>query len=300
MSLPAYAKINLGLEILGRRPDGFHEIVSVTQLISLADTVTVTPSASLSVSMSPPLVDPSDNLVGRAAQLLADDRRRVPGAAIHVEKQIPLAAGLGGGSSDAAATLRLLDRLWESPLGLKQLSRFAAQLGSDVSLFLHHGTCLIRGRGEIVEPISAVQPFWLVLICPGGAPVDKTRALYGALTPADFGSGARTLHLADRIIDRHPLDDRLLVNSFDRAADRVYPDFAPLRSRLQDALGRPVHLTGAGPTLFAICPDRRTAERAARSVQRLEFSTYVARSVARRPRIREHSESVAPADRSEE
>src|SRR4051812_23843680 len=117
LRLPAYAKVNLGLEIVGRRADGFHEIVSVTQTISLADTIEVTASEALSIEMTPPLVDDDDNLVRRAAEALAAYTYRSPGGRLHLTKRIPLAAGLGGGSSDAASTLRLLDRLWETRLG---------------------------------------------------------------------------------------------------------------------------------------------------------------------------------------
>jgi 4-diphosphocytidyl-2-C-methyl-D-erythritol kinase len=178
LRLPAYAKINLGLEILGRRDDGFHEIVSVTQTISLADTLVVTASDALSVEMTPPLVEDDDNLVRRAADLLAAHTNHLPSGRLHLAKRIPLAAGLGGGSSDAASAIRLLDRLWGTGLGAHGLGPVAAQLGSDVSLFLAGGTSLMRGRGEQVEQLPPVKPFWLVLVCPPVSPPDKTRALY--------------------------------------------------------------------------------------------------------------------------
>ena len=140
LRVPAYAKVNLSLEITGRRTDGFHEIVSVTQLISLADRVEVAPADAFSVEMVPPLVDEGENLAGRAALALAEATGQSRTAHCGSRSGFPLAAGLGGGSSDAAATLRLLDRLWGTNLGSRGLAPIAATLGSDVPLFLGGGT----------------------------------------------------------------------------------------------------------------------------------------------------------------
>lgn len=287
ITLPAYAKVNLGLEILGQRDDGFHEIVSVTQLISLADRLTVGPSAAFEVQMRPPHVPAEENLARRAALLLAEATGRAPTGRLVVQKSIPLAAGLGGGSSDAAAALRLLDRLWDTRLGSGRLGRLGAALGSDVPLFLGAGLNLVRGRGDVVEALPPVAPFWLVLVTPTGlAPKDKTRALYQALTPAEYGDGSTCLALYDWLRCGRPIEDAPLVNGFDAAADRVYSGFADLRRELSEALGRPVHLSGAGPTLFAVFASHADARRAGEQITRLRLPVQVARSVARRPRIR--------------
>lgn len=284
--MPAYAKVNLSLEILGRRPDGFHEIVSVTQLVSLADRLEVAPSDALSVEMQPALVDEGDNLARRAALVLAAETGREPAATVRIGKQIPLAAGLGGGSSDAAATLRLLDRLWGTGLGPRGLAPIAATLGSDVPLFLGGGLSLIRGRGEIVEPLTPTRPFGLLLVYPGGAPPDKTRALYGALTPSDFGDGSTTRALCDWLRAGRSIARATLLNTFDAAAARVYPGFAELRTELAGLLGRPVHLSGAGPTLFALYDRPGDARSAATKVARLGLAAFVAHAIRRRPSIR--------------
>jgi 4-diphosphocytidyl-2-C-methyl-D-erythritol kinase len=298
LSLPAYAKVNLTLEILGRRPDGFHEIASVTQLISLADRVEVSPGDLSSIEMLPPLVDAAENLVGRAADALAAATGRTIRGSLRIQKVIPLAAGLGGGSSDAAATLRLLDRLWGTRLGPRRLRRIAATLGSDVPLFLGGGTSLIRGRGEIVKALTPAPTFWIVLVCPGTAPPEKTRALYGALSPDDYGSGSTTLALVDQLSDGRPVVGATLVNGFDAAAGRVYPGFAELRRRISEEIGRPVHLTGAGPTLFVTFSDAAEARQAARRISKLGLSTFVARSISRRPPIRPLSAPGSEFDRS--
>ena len=286
LTLPACAKVNLSLEILGRRPDGFHEIVSVTQLISLADRIEVLPADALSIEMQPPVVGEDANLARRAALALAAATGRVASGSIRIDKQIPLAAGLGGGSSDAAATLRLLDRLWGTGLGNGPLSSIAASLGSDVPLFLGHGLSLIQGRGEIVEPVEPAPTFGLLLVCPGGAPADKTRALYGALRSTDYTDGAATRALCTWLRDGSSITRAQLVNGFDEAANRVYPRFAELRAELAALIGRSVHLSGAGPSLFAVFDTPGEASMAARAIGRTGLTTFVARSIARRPRLR--------------
>jgi 4-diphosphocytidyl-2-C-methyl-D-erythritol kinase len=280
LRLSAYAKVNLGLEILGRRPDGFHEIVSVTQTISLGDTVEATPGGPFTVVMEPPLVDEGENLARRAALALAEATGRAPSGRLVVHKRIPLAAGLGGGSSDAAATLRLLDRLWGTRLAHERLAEIAAALGSDVPLFLGGATSLIRGRGEIVEALPGPPRLWLVLVHPGEAPPDKTRALYRSLRPDDLTDGSATLALAERLRARDGMLGATLVNGFDGAADRVYPGLPALRRRLAELMQTPVHLTGAGPTLFGLFERPEPARRAARALRGAGLTTIVAHTVA--------------------
>jgi 4-diphosphocytidyl-2-C-methyl-D-erythritol kinase len=286
MRLSACAKVNLSLEVLGRRPDGFHEVVSVTQLVSLADEVEVGFADGFSVQMQPPLVDQVDDLTTHAANLLAAKTGHRKLGQLRIRKRIPLAAGLGGGSSDAAAALRLLDRLWGARLGPRRLAEIAAVLGSDVPLFLGEATSLVQGRGEIVRPLTPALPFWLLLICPGGAPLGKTRAMYSAMSPAELGSGTTTLALADRIAKGAPVIGARLVNSFDAAADRVYPNFSRLREQLEGAIERPVHLTGAGPALFATFEATADAREASRRIASLHLVTFVVRALGRRPSIR--------------
>lgn len=286
LRLSAYAKVNLGLEILGRRPDGYHEIISVTQMISLADTVEMQPGGPFEIDMRPALVDDGENLAGRAGHALALAAGLAPTGHLTVRKRIPLAAGLGGGSSNAAATLRLLDRAWRTDLGDARLSEIGRTLGSDVPLFIGGAANLISGRGEIVEPLPCPPTFWVVLVTPDGSPPDKTRALYRALAHDDLSDGIRTLALADSLRAGQHVHDELLVNGFDRAADRVYADFPSLRARLTDLLQHPVHLTGAGPTLFAIYARSDEARAAAREAQRRRVPVRVASAIVGRPRIR--------------
>ena len=148
VTIEASAKVNLTLEVLGKREDGYHEIASVMQAISLFDTLTFSPYDEVKVTTDVPELEGEDNLVYIAAMLLRETSGVSAGAEIHLEKQVPLAAGLGGGSSDAAATVLGLDRLWGLELGEGELKELAAQLGSDVPFFVTGGPPWWRGGGN--------------------------------------------------------------------------------------------------------------------------------------------------------
>ncbi len=279
----AYAKLNLTLEVLGKRDDGYHEIVSVAQSISIHDVIQfhLPPEGDfrISVEMDPPLVDPDEDLAGQAAALLGHATGASMGAYIFIRKRIPVAAGLGGGSADAAAVLRGLNRLWSTHLSVPELSRIGAAIGSDVPFSLRIGAALLRGRGERVTVLPARQPFWLALACPPYDVARKTQTLYQALTPSDWTDGARGGEIAQRVRSGDSLVGVPLINSFDRVAESVYPGFAELRDRLTAAAGAPVHLTGAGPGLFALFETRLAAAAATRRMSDLGVRCFVARSM---------------------
>ncbi len=151
--LKAYAKINLTLEVLGRREDGYHDIVSILQTIDLHDTLTLEPAQDMALECDQSELEGPDNLVLKAAALLREATGCHQGARLKLQKGIPLAAGLGGGSSDAAAALLGLSRLWGLGLSAEKLMPLAAKLGSDVPFFLYGGTAMAQGRGEIVRPL---------------------------------------------------------------------------------------------------------------------------------------------------
>jgi 4-diphosphocytidyl-2-C-methyl-D-erythritol kinase len=196
-----------------------------------------------------------------------------------VRKRIPIAAGLGGGSSDAAATLRLLNRLWALRIHDAELRRLAGALGSDVPLFLIGGAVAVAGRGEQVRRLANPPRFWLALACPPSAVPDKTRALYAALGPTDWTDGRRTSAFAERRRSDRSIVAEMLPNAFDRAADETYPGFAELRRRLSAAAGVPMRLTGAGPTLYALFASRHKAASAAHRMAEVGLRCYVACSV---------------------
>ncbi len=284
----AYAKVNFALEVLGRRSDGFHELVSVTQTISLHDVVECGPAPALKVKTRPPVVGADHNLAGAAARLLACETGHPAALELLIAKRIPLAAGLGGGSSNAASALRLMNLHWGAPLRSRDLRGLAAKLGSDVPLFLLGGAALVEGRGERVTALRLRSPVWLALAVPPIQLADKTRRLYQALTADDWSEGSRTRALAAAIQAGHgPLSHgSSSPNAFDRPAEAAYPGFVALRERLADAVGARLQLSGAGPGLFALFATRGEANAAARRMTRAGVPARVARSIAGLPRIR--------------
>jgi 4-diphosphocytidyl-2-C-methyl-D-erythritol kinase len=243
----APAKINLSLEILGRRDDGYHEIVSVMQTVDLHDELTFEPGGSGGILVTGTGLPPEEDLVYRAAQ-----QSPMPDAAITVRKRIPAGAGLGGGSSDAAATLRGLARLAAETPARDDLASAAAALGSDVPFFLRGGTAIAEGRGERITPLPDAGTAWLVVVSPPIAIPRKTERMYSALDPRDFTDGARTRSLADRIRNGKPFDDGMLYNCFGRAVFEVFPSLAKYRDWMIEAGVPSVHVCGAGPSLFAL------------------------------------------------
>ncbi|MDP3046197.1 MAG: 4-(cytidine 5'-diphospho)-2-C-methyl-D-erythritol kinase [Chloroflexota bacterium] len=259
-SATAPAKINLTLEVLGKRPDGCHEIVSILQTIDLCDTLTVESSSHLRLAAPGLDCDESDNLVLKAAQLLRDATSCSLGAEILLEKRIPSSAGLGGGSSDAATALVALNQLWELGLGSEALADLAARLGSDVPFFFLGGaTSLARGRGELLEPLPPLADLWVVLTVPPVIIPHKTKALYAALTPADFSDGSASLHLAQQLRAGDRLPFQALRNVFERPAFALYPLIASYREAMLAAGAPFVRLSGSGPALFTLYHARRDA-----------------------------------------
>jgi 4-diphosphocytidyl-2-C-methyl-D-erythritol kinase len=255
----AYAKINLTLDILGRRPDGYHEIASVMQAISLHDTLVFSKGPGLCVECSDRRLAGPDNLVHRAAELLRREVGGVQGARVRLTKRIPLAAGLGGGSSDAACALLGLNALWRLGLGQDRLVELAACLGSDVPFFLKGGTALVQGRGERVTPLPPPAPAWLVLaVLPVGVSA-KTRTLYEALQPGDYTDGSATRRMVEDIERQGRIDPRLTFNAFEPLAFRLFPELERVRTAMLEAGAPLVRLSGSGPAMFTVVPDRRTA-----------------------------------------
>jgi 4-diphosphocytidyl-2-C-methyl-D-erythritol kinase len=206
-------------------------------------------------------IDPDTNLVVRAAELLATRSGERRGAELSLLKRIPAAAGLGGGSSDAATTLVSLNGLWDSRLHLQELEELAAELGSDVPFFIRGGAALMRGRGQELEPLPPMRRQWLVLVVPPHDIVDKTRRLYGLLEGSDFTSGEHTLHAANRLKRGEPLLEDEMLNGFERAARTVFPGLSDIWKEAQTICDRRFFLSGAGPALFALATDRDDARR---------------------------------------
>ncbi|HEV2235409.1 MAG TPA: 4-(cytidine 5'-diphospho)-2-C-methyl-D-erythritol kinase [Ktedonobacterales bacterium] len=279
--LPAFAKVNLTLEVLGRRADGYHELASVMQTVALCDTLALAPApdAARTLTCDVPELAGAANLALRAAEALAEASGTREGVALELSKAIPTQAGLGGGSSDGATALLALARLWEARRPAGALLEMAARLGSDVPFFLTAGTARVGGRGEVVEPLPDIAPCWLVLLKP---PVSvPTAAAFGALAPGDFSAGAATGRVARDLLVGRPVAFDALVNSFEASVARDFPTVAAARAALVAAGAEIVRLSGSGPTLYAPFAGLAAASRAWRALRAGGHDTWLTRTVSR-------------------
>lgn len=250
--VPAYAKINLTLDVLGRRDDGFHALASVMQTIALHDTLLIraTTDGEICVMCDDPALQTSDNLALRAARLLraelGDERL---GATIELRKMVPAQAGLGGGSSDAAAVLVALDALWSGCYDSERLKELGARLGSDVPFFIRGGTALIEGRGELVTPLLDAEPLWIVLAKPHIGL--STPAVFRQLTPANYTDSTATHAVVELINGQHPLHFDGFHNALEPGVLRAFPAVAAARDALRTAGAATACMSGSGPTIYA-------------------------------------------------
>ena len=195
-------------------------------------------------------------------------------------KRIPSGAGLGGGSSDAAATLWALNQLWGLGWTTPQLIALAAQLGSDVPFFLHGGTALVEGRGDRVTPLPELPPRWVVLLTAASNLPEKTAVLYRALTSADYSDGSASHRLVERLSSGADLTETSLVNAFDRPARGLFPQLEQHRRVLHAAGATETHLSGSGPTLFSLERTAEDARRVASFLSATHTVVYVAETTS--------------------
>ncbi len=245
----AYAKLNLSLRVLGRRTDGYHEIDSEVQTIDLADRLTIDLAAT-GVLVENDLALEGPDLVERAAVALLRRKERDRGVQIRVEKRIPIGAGLGGGSSDAAAVLRALDRLLSPELPFDVLCAIGAEIGSDVPLFLHGGRARIGGRGERVQRLPRPTAEHFVVLVP---PIHcATAAIYARWDELSAATGP------PRASEPKPGENDLLRPALD-----VHPEIVPYHDAMR-SLGAGYHgMSGSGSSFYSAFAERALAERAA-------------------------------------
>jgi 4-diphosphocytidyl-2-C-methyl-D-erythritol kinase len=279
LRLVATAKVNWTLEVLRRRDDGYHEIASVMQTLSLHDTLTLSPASDIELRVSGAHTVPArsmeEDLAYRAARALreeAGDQRL--GALIELEKVVPASAGLGGGSSDAAAVLRGLIRLWSLDFDGERLRRIGAKLGSDVPFFLTAGAARIGGRGDEVEPLADIPPLALTIAVAHDRLRQKTAQMYGRLRPEHLTFGEHTRRLIEKLAAGGTPSDDDVFNVFEAVLFESMPLAAVLREECQERGACP-HLAGSGPALFFLSPPSpETSRRLQRAgVTLLETST---------------------------
>ncbi|NOY53890.1 MAG: 4-(cytidine 5'-diphospho)-2-C-methyl-D-erythritol kinase [Deltaproteobacteria bacterium] len=259
LTLSAPAKINLGLLVRGKRPDGYHEIETVLQTVSLYDEIFIEEGGEgIELTLDTPgLPTGKENLVVRAAGRFYREIGKTPHLRIGLKKKIPVGAGLGGGSSDAAATLAALNRLRGNPLPLSRLMELAAELGMDVPFFLFSATALATGRGEKLQRLpSPSPPLWILLVHPGFH--ISTKKVYQGVK---LGLTTKNKHISIRrfLVTTFTRGHSVLSNDLERVTFEAYPRLREIKETILDLGALEGAMSGSGSTLFGIFPDREAA-----------------------------------------
>jgi 4-diphosphocytidyl-2-C-methyl-D-erythritol kinase len=270
--------VNLALEVLGKRADGYHELATVMQTVDLADRLVLEDADDLAMATSADDV-PADarNLALRAASALRDAAGVDRGVRVRLEKRIPVAAGLGGGSADAAAVLLGLNRLWGLRWPIARLADVAVTLGMDVPFFLKGGVALGTGRGEKIAAIRGT-PLALVLVNPG-APL-STAAVYARMTPAMYSTGERAHTMVAALRTRRPAAVAAsLYNGLEAAAAGVSPELTRMRAALLAAGALGAVMSGSGPTVFGIARSFEQARQIRARLARGSWGCWAVRTI---------------------
>ncbi|MCL5058908.1 MAG: 4-(cytidine 5'-diphospho)-2-C-methyl-D-erythritol kinase [Actinobacteria bacterium] len=255
MNVKARAKINLSLDVLGARPDGYHEILTVMQPLELHDKMKVEALATGAIEVicsHPDVPSGPGNLVYRAADLLRSECGCSMGASIYIKKNIPVAAGLAGGSADAAAALKALNKLWGLGLEERQLLQAGERIGADVPFCLAGKTALAGGKGEILTPLPSFPGLGVILVKPSfGVSTARVYSLYDS-SPAGPGpnTGAMVSALEKRDFEAVAA---LLNNVLERVTAALHPEINEIKKALIEAGAAGAIMSGSGPTVFGLC-----------------------------------------------
>ncbi len=287
IELASYAKINLTLAVSAPRPDGYHDLDSVVQLIDLKDEVCISQAPSGVIAVSADMHDvPSgpENLVHRACKVFFEMSGVRGGASCLIRKNIPAQAGLGGGSGNAAAAILGLDRLYGTGLDEAHLVKIAARVGSDVALFVWGGTARMRGRGELVEALPDAPEFHVVVIKPKRGV--STAWAYSELDKRKKSGESGMSGVAEEAVrqgDRERLVGAL-SNDFDSVVGTAFPEIAAVKTFLLDIGARAALLCGSGSAVFGLFDKRDEAEEAAgrAKAQATPFSIFVSSFLPRK------------------
>jgi 4-diphosphocytidyl-2-C-methyl-D-erythritol kinase len=269
LTLPAPAKLNLFLHITGRRPDGYHELQTLFQLLDYGDELTFVPDESTAIHLScnNPLLETPDNLVLRAAHLLQATLAEKKGCRIHLDKKLPLGGGVGGGSSDAATTLLALNKLWHCGLSEAQLQQLGLQLGADVPVFLHGHTAWAEGVGEKLQNMQLPQD-WFVVITPQ----------CHVATAQIFNHEQLTRNSAPLRIPAFPFSGSR--NDCEQVVCALYPQVQAALNWLNKFAA--ARMSGTGASVFASFASREQAVAVLEQLP-LDFTGFVAQGVNRSP-----------------
>lgn len=249
----APAKINLVLDVLHKRPDGYHEVEMIMTTVDLADRVSFQPTANSKIQLkTSQRFVPIDkkNLAYQAADLLRKKYGVKQGVEITLDKHIPVAAGLAGGSSDAAATLRGLNRLWNLQLSVDELARLGAQIGSDVAFCVYGGTALATGRGELIQELSAPPNCWVILAKPTISV--STADIYGNLRVDQISHPNTSAMLQALEQQSYEQMCQSIGNVLEPVTMKLYPEVAILKEQMLRFGADAVLMSGSGPTVFGL------------------------------------------------
>lgn len=266
-SLPSFAKINWTLRVLGKRGDGFHELFTVFQTLSLSDTLCFAESETLELTCDDRNVPLDErNLIVQAANSLGDIFGAKKGAAIHLEKRIPSPGGLGGGSSNAAAALIGLARLWEMDVSLDELMPIAAKIGSDVPFFLYGGTAVGAGRGEMLEQADdVVEPYMLIVTPDVNVSTGIAFGRLGAPTLTNEELG-HILSVCRTEADSLRLHRTALINDLEASVFADFPEIRRVKETLLEIGARNAAMSGSGASVFAIFDNIETRQTAIKAL----------------------------------
>jgi len=272
------AKVNLVLEVLGKRPDGYHELSTVMQAVDLFDRLTMEAAGTITLETNEAGL-PTDerNLVVRAARLLREAAGTEAGARIVLDKRIPVAAGLGGGSSDAAATLFGLNRLWGLRWRRERLVELAVKLGMDVPFFLGRGRALGTSRGEVLKALPGVGGYAMVLVNPGVGL--STREVYGRVPVGWHAEAEGTRRMLDALKRRSGARvASALTNHLERWVEPALPAIGRMKAALMAAGALGAAMSGSGPTVFGLARSLDQARQIQRRVSRAGWSAWAVRT----------------------
>ncbi len=302
LTLPAFAKINWILRVLGRRTDGYHELHTIFQTITLHDSITFKLSEDERITLTcdePSIPLDESNLIVRAGCALRESYNIKQGAVIHLEKRIPTKAGLGGGSSDAAITLIALAHLWQVEFEKHALEEMAARLGADVPFFLTGGTALGRGLGTEISALEDAPEAYLVIVKPQ-AEVSTAEAYKALSAPAltkvggdiILSSSRPPAHFSDSLPDS-------LINDFEPVIYGQQPEIMLARDALMKAGARGAGLAGSGACVFGIFENVEAQERAAKVLSsKTGWRVYVCETLSRARYFGELGACAAPLQRA--
>jgi 4-diphosphocytidyl-2-C-methyl-D-erythritol kinase len=274
----SYAKINITIDILNKRTDGYHSLATIMQTVDLSDTICLEaiPEDEIQLVCSIADLETPDNLVFRAAKAVRQHLSLKRGVKIELQKRIPISAGLGGGSSNAAAVIIALQKWWKLPLSHNDMLGIAASLGSDVSFFLTGGLAICEGRGELVTPMRASWPAamrWLLLVKPSIGV--SAGVVYGALPSSDYTTDEHTRAVRKALENQEQVDIKDIYNGLERVVIENYPEVKRARDATLRAGASIVRLSGSGPTLFAPFSDLKEATMVQQALAGEGYEVYV-------------------------